>query len=247
MSEVSGQDSARLAVRVGIIAGGRGERLRADGSLLKALLPSGPEPDAPTILDAQLALIAELGQAPPLISAQSPEPFAARGLAVFPDPGAPAGPLAGIVTLLERCEGAALLALPSDVPELRAALLRKLITLARQTGKSVACRRDGRIEPLPAVYAPELLEPARRALAAGQRSPSRLLAESAAVLTLDEPEWASEDSAGASFRSINTPEALAGYIGAERAARLLASSPRPGADRPNAPMTEPADRRRERE
>ena len=107
------------------------------------------------------------------------------GLPVVVDAEPDAGPLAGLVALLERAGGRRAVALACDMPFVTAGDLR---TLLEAEGAIVAPRRDGRWEPLCAVYAPEVLPVARRRLGEGRRSLTGLLEEVGAVEAAIDPD-----------------------------------------------------------
>jgi molybdopterin-guanine dinucleotide biosynthesis protein A len=116
------------------------------------------------------------------------------GLTVWHEPGEPFHPLLGIVTALERADGA-VVAVACDMPFVPAALLAQLAA-----GPEAAVRVGGRIEPFPARYEPAWLPALRAALEREESVWRTLEALAPATIALDDP---------APLRSVDTPEDLA--------------------------------------
>ena len=142
-----------------LLAGGKSRRMGRD----KALLPVAGHA---CLWQRQLAELEELapqrifwsGHARPGLPAQ---------VTVVADTVADAGPLAGISACLEVLEDDLLLVLPVDLPRMNAGFLRRLL-LACSPGRGAVPHRDGRFEPLAAVYPQAMLRLAREHLAEGR-------------------------------------------------------------------------------
>lgn len=75
------------------------------------------------------------------------------GITCCDDDEADGGPLAGVITALRRAERGAILVVPCDVPDLDAQAVRWLVDSWRKhPQRGLATRRNGRIEPLFAIY-----------------------------------------------------------------------------------------------
>lgn len=129
-----------------VLAGGQSSRMGRD----KASLPCGDE----TLLARQLRLLAELGVTDRLVSLASaatvptPDATAAR-LVLDALPGL--GPLGGIAAVLAAARHDSVLVLAVDLPALDTAFLRELAAQA-SPDRGVVPVRDGRFEPLAAIY-----------------------------------------------------------------------------------------------
>lgn len=127
-----------------------------------------------------------------------------------------AGPLAGIAAGLAAISTPAAFVCACDMPLLRPALLG-LLCAALGEGIDVAIpERDGRLEPLCAIYRATCLPTARDLLSAGKRRANGL-AEALPRRVLTEPEWRAVDPEADSFRSINTPDELSALTERARA------------------------------
>lgn len=161
---------ARATVTVGVLAGGRGERV---GGRDKAWLPRDGRPALDGLLQA-------LGSAPfaqRLASARTPDPrWVGRGFTCVHDlrPGQP-GPLAGLESLAAACPSPWLLVLPVDVFDLPQDLFERFAAVASPHG---AWMRDaGGLQPLLGLWpAPDLRRAATSALDAGEGAAHRALA-----------------------------------------------------------------------
>lgn len=157
------------AVALGLLAGGRGERV---GGRDKAWIERDGQP--------QLALaLASLDGpfAARLVSARSADArHEALGLhAVFDQRPGFAGPLAGLEALAAACPTPWLLSLPVDVAGLPRDLLAQLWRVRGEAG-AVVCDAGG-LQPLVALWhVPTLAEAARKALDAGQGAAHALVA-----------------------------------------------------------------------
>jgi molybdopterin-guanine dinucleotide biosynthesis protein A len=195
-----------------VLAGGPSRRMGRD----KATLPLGGSTLGRMAVDAVAAvadpvvLVAPAGHPANGLLAEGPR-WAGRPprrLLAVADPGL--GPLAALAAALQALPAEHLLVVAGDHPGLRVELLRRLVALRAQA-PALACRRDGRIEPMVAVYrrAPALAAAAAR-LAGPDHSLRGLLAALGAHL-LEEAEWRPFDPDGRSFVDLDDPAALAAW------------------------------------
>jgi len=171
--------SGRQPIAGIILAGGRSSRMRAD----KALTPLAGRPLIAHVL-------ARLGPQVDFVAINAngdPGRFDGLGAPIVadPDPGAFAGPLAGLSAAMAfaRARGAALLAsAPCDAPSLPADLVTRLRRALDETGASAAAARyAGQIEPMFALWRVTMQERIDAALALGEASPRQLLARCGAA------------------------------------------------------------------
>jgi len=107
------------------------------------------------------------------------------------------GPLGGIATALDHFRGEAILAIPVDMPYLRAEHLRRL--LDHEGAPAVCFRAGSRTEPLPSLWMPECRQAVIREVGAGRLAVHRALERVDAELL---------DVNADVLRSINDPEDL---------------------------------------
>jgi len=146
----------------GVFVGGASRRMGRPKGLLVG-------PDGRTLIARAQRALRDAGAEPVLVG-RRPE-YAALGPAIddaLPD----AGPLAGLVALLEQPGADRVIALACDMPFVTADDLRALLAV---DARVVAPRRDGRWEPLCAVYSSHVAPIARERLEAGRRSLQGLL------------------------------------------------------------------------
>jgi len=189
----------------GIFVGGAGVRM---GGVAKGMLraPSG-EPIALHIARA----MREAGVEPVLVGERAE--YASLGVRAIADAARDAGPLGGLVALLEEARGGSAIAIACDMPGVSAALVRKLASAP--DAPAVAARRDGRWEPLFARYDARVLDVARARCARGELALQGLLDQvGAAALDLARDEAAALDD-------WDTPED-AGLATSTRARAILA-------------------------
>ncbi|WP_374602304.1 molybdenum cofactor guanylyltransferase [Arenimonas sp.] len=180
------------AVTLGLLAGGRGERV---GGCDKAWLPRRGRPAIDTLLQE----LTDAGFAARLASVRAPDlRWGERGFTCVQDrrPGQP-GPLAGLEALASACRTPWLLVLPVDVFDLPANLFDQFASVAATRG---AWLRDaGGLQPLVGLWPRgELHAAATSALDAGEATVHRALA------TL---RPATLDISPARLGNANTPEA----------------------------------------
>jgi molybdenum cofactor guanylyltransferase len=188
-----------------VLAGGRSSRFGAE----KALAELGGR----CLFDAALAVLAP-DCARVAISAGEASGIAeaavARGVERLADPpGAPRGPLAGVLAGLiwARAGGAALLATaPCDTPFLPPDLVERLAKgLTAAHTAAVASAPDG-LHPLCGLWRTNLVEPLAEALAEGRHPPVREVLRNLGGQSIDFPDTAA-------FFNVNTREDLARAIG----------------------------------
>jgi molybdopterin-guanine dinucleotide biosynthesis protein A len=152
----------------GLFVGGRGSRM---GGQPKGLLRT---PGGATIIARSRAILESLGV--PLVLVGAHEAYAGLGIETVADEPAGIGPLGGLVALLCHAGARRALALAGDMALVSPGLLRRL--LDGRDAAIVAPRREGRWEPLCAVYDAERVLPiARRRAASNRHSLQSLLDE----------------------------------------------------------------------
>jgi molybdopterin-guanine dinucleotide biosynthesis protein A len=130
-------------------------------------------PDGRTLLERWRSLLGdELGLEVVLVGRRAE--YASVDLPQLADDPPGVGPLGGLAALLAHAGARRAVAVACDMPFVSAGDLERLLA----AGRSAAPRRDGRWEPLCAVYDPTTALPVvRRRLAAGRRSLQGLLDE----------------------------------------------------------------------
>ncbi len=157
-------------VTAAILAGGKAIRM---GGAAKALLEVGGE----AILDRQIGVLrprfAEI-----VVAAAGPDPgCVSRGLRVVSDVFPGSGPMAGLQAALLSCRTPWLFAVACDMPSLDGDLIDRLASLAGGSdAHALVPVRDGRPEPLHALYRAEVAPQAERCLREGLLAMSDLLA-----------------------------------------------------------------------
>lgn len=190
---------ARRELTLGILAGGRAQRL---GGRDKAWLEYDGQPLVQRLVQALAPSLAAV-----LVSANRDLPrYAAAGLQAVPDRiQAPAqaerslGPIAGLDALAAACATPWLLTVPVDLRQLPPALPARLIDAAGAGTGAYAEDEDG-VQPLVALYRVAALRPAlAAALDAGRYAP-RALQRQLAMACVRLP--------GVTFGNLNTPQDL---------------------------------------
>lgn len=181
-----------------IQAGGQSSRMGSD----KALIPLAGTP----LIEHVLAHLAGLGDET-LITTNNHGGLAYLGLPLVPDSRPGAGALFGLQTALQAAHGTHVLLAACDMPFLQRPLLEQLVALSSRAD-AVVPRREGRYEPLLAVYArARCLSAVQQALEAGERRMIGFFSQ-VEVFTLDEDQLGISDPEGLSFFNINTPRDL---------------------------------------
>ena len=189
-----------------ILAGGRSTRFGSDKA--SALLAGRPLLDwavgAAVQVCPELLIVRAKNQVLPRLSPSTPAPF------VVEDEHDALGPLAGMAAGLRATTAAHCFVMSCDAPLVQPALIRMLISLAIESGaEATLSDADGRLQPLLAVYRREPALAAFEAeLAAGNLRVTPVV-ESLRTRRVPRSEWINADPEGDSFRTCNTPEALA--------------------------------------
>ena len=137
----------------------------------------------------------------------SPEKYRHLGRHVIPDAVADFGPLGGILAALEDSESEWNLLTGCDMPELTTEFLSFLVerTLGCEDDVILPCDKEGRPEPLCAMYRSTAREVVRREVEAGVHKVMSALDE-LRIMRLAPPEWAAFDPRGSLFTNLNRPE-----------------------------------------
>jgi molybdopterin-guanine dinucleotide biosynthesis protein A len=182
-----------------ILAGGRGSRM---GGVDKGLQNHA---GAPLAMHALMRLGPQVGDV--MINAnRNLGAYEAMSVPVWPDTVADyAGPLAGFLAGLERCETPWLVTVPCDSPLFPTDLVRRLADAAEAAGAEIAMaatREDGRlqVQPVFCLMKAELLESLLAFTQGGQRKIDKWTAQHRCV------EVAFDDAAA--FANANTPDEL---------------------------------------
>ncbi len=173
--------------KLGIFVGGASSRM---GGRPKGLLCAKDTGEPLVVRLARLGREADLE--PVWVGCADPYRELVPGLGELRDEPAGIGPLGGLHALLRAAEGAPVIALACDMPQITHAFLMRLLS-ERPDAAVLAPRSEaGLWEPLCARYdAPSVLAECARAIAQGERALQRLLARVAAVeLTLSRDERA---------------------------------------------------------
>lgn len=168
------------------------------GGRCKALLPFRGRP----LIAGALGLLREVfGEA--VIIAGDPAPYEGLGARVIPDILPGKGPLGGIHAALHGCGGRPVFVAACDMPFLDAGLARELAAAWLRAGRGAALpRAGGFLEPLCAVYGPDLAGPLDTFLRGSSDLSIKAFLRGAgtAVLELD-----GRPGAGRAFANINSP------------------------------------------
>jgi molybdopterin-guanine dinucleotide biosynthesis protein A len=132
--------------------------------------------------------------------------LASLGSRVYTDACDARTPLAGILTALRVAVHPLVFVCATDMPHVSVELIALLVSHA-VSADVVVPQRDGRLEPLHAVWSSTVAGDVTTALDAGERAVHRVLAR-LNVATIAEDEWCAVDPSGASFTNINTPDEL---------------------------------------
>lgn len=164
------------------------------------------EPGAAALYQTQLEKLRLLSSLPILLSVRPGQEFhdLPANVEIVPDRIADQGPLAGLVTCLEKTSADWLLMLAVDLPQISVAYLLDLIAKARQTGQGIVPQMNGHWEPLAAVYPRTLLPKAQEHLAAGQLSLQKFIQQAVAEGFLVGRSITAREKP--LFSNLNTPE-----------------------------------------
>jgi molybdenum cofactor guanylyltransferase len=192
-------------VTLGVIAGGRGERL---GGVAKGLLEVEGQP--------VLARLLELGRlcGEVLLVANEPEPYARFGVRTVEDVVRGRGAPGGVHAALVGARTEWVLAVACDMPFVSREAVRVLLGERGPEVDAVCFTVAGRVEPLLALYRRTLADPWGEALKVEEPSLRSLLSRCRTRL-LPEEALRAVDAELRSVVSVNTPEDLVRY-GARR-------------------------------
>lgn len=184
-----------------VLAGGRSRRFGSE----KSMAEWGGAPLLARVLDVVAAGCAPLAvNARPVSGAAALA--AARGLVLLPDaPGAPDGPLAGVLAALEwaAAQGCDLVATaPCDTPRLPADLVARLLAGLTDGADAAFAAAAGRDHPLCAVWRASAAPAVAAALVGGAHPPVRRVLERLRAVAVPFPD-------AAAFANANTPGELA--------------------------------------
>lgn len=186
---------AELPITGLILAGGASSRMGRP----KALLPFGPE----RLIERQVRLLRPLCQEL-LIVTNDPEAFALLGLPMIKDHSPGQGPLAGLEAGLGAANQPLVLAVACDMPFLSGKVITALYTHLTDDVLAAVPRAPDGPEPLCALWRRTALSAIQGALAAGQRSPQRLL-EQLPVAWLEGEALTALGDPSRLFLNCNTP------------------------------------------
>ncbi len=202
----------------GIFVGGAGSRMNgvAKGTLRTA--------EGDTIVEHIARAMRDAGVEPVLVGTRAE--YGAIGIRAIADAAQGAGPLGGLVALLEAARGDDAIAIACDMPHVTSELVKKLATAPR--APVVAPRREGRWEPLFARYdAGRVLEVARARCARRELALQGLLDEVGAVaLAIDDREaralvdWDTPRDVTMDVKTQSAEHAIVTFDGAQSTTRM---------------------------
>jgi molybdopterin-guanine dinucleotide biosynthesis protein A len=171
-----------------VLAGGQSSRMGRD----KALLGGDSHPLIQEVA-ARVAVVAEN-----VVLVGAPERYGGLGFDCLPDLRPGCGPLGGIEAALAAGRAEYNLIAGCDMPGIRSAWLRTLLSASKETGGLCVAARDttGRIHPLCAVYRAGCLPVVRAALETGRLKLLALM-EDLNAITID---------IGGKLWNLNTPQ-----------------------------------------
>jgi molybdopterin-guanine dinucleotide biosynthesis protein A len=178
-----------------LFVGGESRRMGAD----KATLIFNGEP----LWSHQLATLKELSPGKIFISARTKPPWCPPEMETILDAPPACGPLSGLAAALQKISTTHLLALAVDLPLMTAEHLRRLLDQARP-GVGVMPIRDGKREPLCAIYPAEAGEFAVAAMADGDfalHSLAKTLADKKLLRA-----WPVDERDARLYANVNAPE-----------------------------------------
>jgi molybdopterin-guanine dinucleotide biosynthesis protein A len=143
-----------------VLAGGRSRRMGAD----KSMLPIGGRPMIEHICRQLCGTFARV-----LVSANDAEKLAFLGLDVVPDRVPDQGPLMAVASALNASDRELNLVVSCDVPEIKLAVVRRMLAEAEGADLVIPVTSDGKEQPLFAVYCRSVRRCMEQALASGAR------------------------------------------------------------------------------
>jgi|SRR5579871_912085 len=190
-----------------VLAGGRSERMGQDKALLRL--------EERTLLQTVVAALRPFADRI-VVVAQEPEPYLLPDVEGVADLYPGQGPVGGILTGLTALGVGAHLVVACDMPALQPGILRLLRDSATPEWDAVVPERDGRPEPLCAVYRDTAAPALQSFLATGRRAAFEAL-KMLRVYYLHEETLRGVDPDLLTFTNLNTPHDLAAFM--ERANR----------------------------
>lgn len=143
--------------------------------------------------------------------AKDGEPPQMPGFRVIRDEVSGKGPLAGMVTILEKSDLEWVLFVPCDMPALPEEMLWSLAARRGEEADAILLTEGGRRFPIPSLYRRETVLPVfRRGLAAGSLSPGRLLQDGLRVVSV--PAEACRGYVPDCCRNLNTADEYNAYL-----------------------------------
>jgi molybdopterin-guanine dinucleotide biosynthesis protein A len=178
-----------------VTAGGRSARMGRD----KAWLEVGGR----AMIERVIAALAPVTRKVAIIA--NSDEYNRLGLQVFSDTISGIGPLEAIRTALANSPAPRVVLAACDLPFVTSELFARLLAAADEETSVVPLDREGRLEPLCAVYSKRALGPLTSLIESGERKVSKLLDLAPARLVSFE-EISDLGGADLFFENVNTPE-----------------------------------------
>ncbi|MHB9027447.1 MAG: molybdenum cofactor guanylyltransferase [Candidatus Latescibacterota bacterium] len=150
----------RWQASAAVLAGGGSSRMGRD----KSLLPVNGQPLITHIVEQLRPLFPELR-----ISTNSPEKYGFLGVETIADEEPGQGPLMGILSSLEASARDLALIIACDIPEINTGVIRTMLREAKGCDAVVPLSKNGRPEPLFALYRKSMIQPIRELMKQGAR------------------------------------------------------------------------------
>ncbi|MCK4911418.1 MAG: molybdenum cofactor guanylyltransferase [Thermodesulfovibrionales bacterium] len=181
-----------------ILAGGENNRYPTPKAFI--------EVDGVPIISRTLDILRKAAGPDVVISTNEPDLYSHLGVPLIGDTVKGAGPMGGIVSVLEATGASELFVAACDMPFIKAEVVQYILDNRDKGGKlATVAMMDGRPHPLLAVYTSSLLGGMRERLATGRRSLTGMIQDMGAKM-LKEEELRRIDPEGLSFANVNTPE-----------------------------------------
>ncbi len=181
-----------------VLAGGANKRYPAPKAFI--------EVEGVPLISRTLDVLKQVVGPDVVISTNEPELYFHLGVPLIGDTMGEAGPMGGIVSVLEATGARELFVAACDMPFIKAEVVQYILDNRDKGGvQATVAIMDGRPHPLLAVYTSSLLGGMRERLATGRRSLTAMLEDMGAKM-LEEKELRRIDPEGISFANVNTPE-----------------------------------------
>lgn len=177
-----------------ILSGGRNSRYPS----LKGFIELG----GMGIIERTMMMLRGLGHEV-VISTNEPEHYFTLGVPLIGDTVPSAGPMSGIVSVMDATGADELFVIACDMPFVRAEVISYII--GQRAKEATVPLLGGRPEPLLAVYTKDATQRMRQMIGEGNTSIAKMLQEMD-VRYISEEELKAIDPSGESFMNINTPE-----------------------------------------